>query len=86
MESPMHRWQNIVPDLQAASLADPGQGALHDPADLAQAAAVRRPLLRQAAQGYREEKRLKEDKALDPLRPRPDFQELLAGTAVKPEE
>ena len=47
MESPMHRWQYIVPDLQAPRRADPGQRALHDPADLAQAAAVRRPLPRQ---------------------------------------
>src|SRR5436190_21166507 len=47
MEGPMHGWQHVVPDLQAARLADPGQGALHDPADLAQATAVRRPLPRQ---------------------------------------
>ena len=44
MERTMHRWQDIVPDLQASRLADPGEGTLHDPADLAQAAAVRCPL------------------------------------------
>jgi hypothetical protein len=47
MESSMHRRQPIVTDLQAPCLADPGEGALHDPADFAQAAAVGRPLLRQ---------------------------------------
>jgi hypothetical protein len=47
MESPMHRWQPLVTDLQASCLADPGEGALHDPTDLAQAATVRCPLLRQ---------------------------------------
>jgi hypothetical protein len=47
MESPMHRWQPLVSDLQASCLADPGERALHDPTDLAQAAAVWRPRLRQ---------------------------------------
>src|SRR5207237_5693510 len=47
MKSPMHRRQPVVADLQAPCLTDPGQRALHDPADLAQAAAMRRPLLRQ---------------------------------------
>jgi serine/threonine protein kinase/tetratricopeptide (TPR) repeat protein len=85
------------PDLYSAAgfLARAASAAENDgrlPADQrrqsAQAFADRAvALLRQAAaQGYREEKRLQEDKALDPLRPRPDFQELLAGTAVKPEE
>jgi hypothetical protein len=43
----MHRRQLVVPDLQPPRLADPGQRALHHPADLAQAAAVWRPLSRQ---------------------------------------
>jgi hypothetical protein len=43
----MHRWQPVVTDLQSPRLTDPGQRALHDPANLAQAAAVRRPLPRQ---------------------------------------
>ena len=43
MESPMHRRQPVVPDLQAPGLADPGERARHHPADFAQAAAVRRP-------------------------------------------
>src|SRR2546423_14995320 len=47
MESPVHRWQSLVTDLQASCLADPGERALHDPADFAQAAAVWRPLPRQ---------------------------------------
>ena len=47
MERPMHRWQPVVTDLQSPRLADPGQRTLHDPANLAQAAAVRRPLPRQ---------------------------------------
>ena len=47
MERTMHRWQYVVPDLQPPRLADPGERALHDPADLPQAAAVRRPLPRQ---------------------------------------
>src|SRR4051794_21714405 len=49
MESPMHRWQLVVTDLQPTRLTDPGQRALHDPANLSQAAAVRRPLPRQVA-------------------------------------
>src|SRR5919109_2152547 len=49
MEGAMHRRQLLVTDLQAPRLADPGQRTLHDPADLAQAAAVRRPLPRQVA-------------------------------------
>src|SRR5437868_4491401 len=47
MESPMHRRQYLVTDLQASSLAHPGEHALHDVADLTQAAAVGRPRLRQ---------------------------------------
>src|SRR5262245_36920258 len=47
MERTMHRWQHVVPGLQPPRLADPGERALHDPADLPQAAAVRRPLPRQ---------------------------------------
>ena len=47
MESPMHRRQLLVTDLQASRLTDPGKRTLHDPADLAQAAPVRRSLLRQ---------------------------------------
>src|SRR5437762_340005 len=47
MESPMYRWQYVVTDLQSPRLADPGEHALHDPADLAQTAPVGRPLLRQ---------------------------------------
>src|SRR4051794_12720340 len=47
MKSPMHRRQLVVTDLQAPCLADPGECALHDPADFTQAAAVRRPRLRQ---------------------------------------
>jgi len=47
MKRPMHRRQLVVTDLQAPRLADPGECALHDPADFAQAAAVRRPRLRQ---------------------------------------
>src|SRR5262245_24607944 len=45
----MHRGRPVVADLESARLADPGQAALHDPADLAQPAAVRRPLPRQPA-------------------------------------
>src|SRR5262249_15611275 len=47
MERSMHRWQPVVPDLQAPCLTDPGERAFHHPADFAQATAVRRPLLRQ---------------------------------------
>jgi hypothetical protein len=47
MESPMHCRQPLVTELQSPCLANPGEGALHDPTDLAQAAAVWRPLLRQ---------------------------------------
>src|SRR5947209_6522150 len=47
MEGPMHRRQPLVTDLQPTRLADPGERALHDPADLSQAAAVGRPRLRQ---------------------------------------
>jgi hypothetical protein len=43
----MHRWQLVVTNLQSPRLTDPGQRALHDPANLSQAAAVRRPLPRQ---------------------------------------
>jgi hypothetical protein len=39
----MARWQLVVADLQAAGLPDPCQGPFHHPADLAQAAAMRRP-------------------------------------------
>src|SRR5215471_17627172 len=46
VNGPMHRWQLVVTDLQAPRLAAPGEWALHDPADLAKAAAVRRPRLR----------------------------------------
>src|SRR5262249_21221306 len=43
-------------------------------------------LLRQAlAKGYRDLNQLKSDDALNPLRRRPDFQELLAGVAAQPE-
>src|SRR5262249_37602376 len=45
METPMYRRQLVVADLQTSGLADPGEYALHNPADLAQAAPVRRPLL-----------------------------------------
>jgi hypothetical protein len=43
----MHRWQSLIPDLQAPSLADPGQTAFDHRADLPQAAAMRRPWPRQ---------------------------------------
>ena len=43
----MDRRQLVIPDLQSAGAPDPLQGAFDDPADLPQAAAVRRPLSRQ---------------------------------------
>src|SRR3954451_8686548 len=47
VEGPMDRGQPVVADLQAAGLPDPCQGPFHHPADLAQAAPVRRPRPRQ---------------------------------------
>src|SRR5207245_8982286 len=47
VEGAMDRWQLVIPDLQPAGAPDPLQGAFDNPADLAQAAAMRRPLLRQ---------------------------------------
>jgi hypothetical protein len=43
----MHRWQPVIPDLEAPCLADPGQASFDHIADLAQAAAVRRARLGQ---------------------------------------
>src|SRR2546423_953183 len=43
----MDRRQLVIPDLQPARLTDPREGPLDNPADLAQAAAMRRSLSRQ---------------------------------------
>jgi len=43
----MDRRQLVIPDFQPAGLPDPRQGPFDDPADLAQATAVGRPLSRQ---------------------------------------
>src|SRR3954451_11597561 len=47
VEGTMDRGQLVVADLQAAGLPDPCQGPFHHPADLAQAAPMRRPWPRQ---------------------------------------
>src|SRR2546430_14723237 len=46
-EGAMDRRQLVIPDFQPAGLPDPRQGPLDHVADLAQAAAMRRPLARQ---------------------------------------
>src|SRR5262245_2273993 len=47
VERAVDRRQLVIADLQPAGLPDPGEAALHHVADLAQSAAVRRPLPRQ---------------------------------------
>src|SRR5262249_45057460 len=47
VEGAMDGRQPVIADLQPSGLPDPGQGPFDHPADLAQAAAVRRPLPRQ---------------------------------------
>src|SRR5437667_8245032 len=47
VEGTMDRRQLVVPNLQPAGVANPLQGAFHNPADLPQAAAMRRPRLLQ---------------------------------------
>src|SRR5437667_12786330 len=47
VEGAMDRRQLVIPDFQPAGLPDPRQGPLDHVADLAQAAAMRRPLARQ---------------------------------------
>src|SRR3954454_5168088 len=47
VEGAMDRWQLVVADLQVAGLPDPRQGPFPHPADLPQAAPMRRPWPRQ---------------------------------------